>query len=318
MLSAKLKRPELLDPVRRNLNSMFYLLHPNYEVVTEISNRQDRNQRGTMNGYWFPLRYLAMLDQNGQFATIANHFTSAYSSLSTLMEYPELAGPMPAEKPLPSNFRKDMGTLGIVRFRRGGTSATILSDNSTFFTLRKGDAVIQAVRFASAFFGKGQFVGSKTQAVGDEIILPQYLEAPYYQPLDPARKFSASNWEEMRNHRAKSQVCRLTQTVGITEKPDGFQLRIEANGTKGVPVTVEISFREGGQLAGCEQSGPETFLLSANKGSYSVGSDRIRFGPGLSEHRYTQVRGALPRMPGQTVYLTGFTPMKRTIGFEIS
>lgn len=65
-LATKLNRPELLDPVRQNLHALPYLLHADGEVVTEISRRQDQFTRGTINGYWFPLTYMALKDQDGQ------------------------------------------------------------------------------------------------------------------------------------------------------------------------------------------------------------------------------------------------------------
>ena len=71
VLAAKLKRPELLDPVRRNLRAMMYMLHPDGEVVTEVSKRQDQFVRGTMAQYWFPALYLAVHDSDGQFSTLA-------------------------------------------------------------------------------------------------------------------------------------------------------------------------------------------------------------------------------------------------------
>ncbi len=317
VLAAKLKRPELLDPVRRNLQSMLYLMHANYEVVTEISRRQDRNQRGMMSGYWFPLRYLAARDHNGQFATIANHFTPAFSSLPAMMEYPEMAGPMPAAAALPSDFRKEMRALGIVRFRRGAMSATLLSDNARFFTLRQGDAVIQAVRFASAFFGKGQFSGAEVQSFNGGFALTQDLEGPYYQPFDPPRRVTPANWSKLREERTKSPICRLRQSASIMQTQHGFRVRMQSEGTAGVPVAIEIGFRDGGQLEGCEQDGAGAALLRAGTGSYTVGGDRIRFGPGLCEHRYTDVRGALEKLPGLSVYLTAFTPVDHSVEFDL-
>ena len=81
-LAAKLKRPELLEYPRRNLDSMLYLIHPDYEVVTEISRRQDLNQRGDMGPYWFALAYLAQHAARWTIRTLAQHFAPTRASLS--------------------------------------------------------------------------------------------------------------------------------------------------------------------------------------------------------------------------------------------
>jgi hypothetical protein len=61
---------------------------------------------------------------------------------------------------------------------------------------------------------------------------------------------------------------------------------------------------------------PDAYVVSSENASYRVGSDAIRFGPGVTEHMYTQVRGAEPKLAGPSVYLTGVTPFDRTIEFE--
>ena len=95
VMAAKLRRPELLEPVRRNLHALQYLLHADGEVVSEISRRQDQFTRGTVTGYWFPLTYMAVTDRNGQFATLASRAAPDGARLSALLEYPELSQPLP-------------------------------------------------------------------------------------------------------------------------------------------------------------------------------------------------------------------------------
>ena len=118
-VAIKQRRWELLDPVRRNLDSMQYLLHSNGEVVTGISRRQDRNERGEISGYWMPLRYLAVRDKNGYYAAMARLAEPHGGSLAAAMQYPELRAPLPRETALPDDFEKNYGEWNIVRWRRG-------------------------------------------------------------------------------------------------------------------------------------------------------------------------------------------------------
>ena len=320
LLAAKLNRPELLEPVRRNLNAMLYLLHPGNEIVTEISRRQDLNQRGTIGVYWLPLAFLAARDGNGAFAALAREFAASHASLGDIMDLPELSQTLPASAALPENYEKLFPAIQVARIRRGRTSATmLLGGNSYFLTLRRGEAVINAVRFASAFFGKGQFVPKAAGKRDGAYHFSQTLQADYVQPLDPARKVSTGEWGATRAARRKTEICKLVQSATVTETPKGFRVRLQSAGTANVPLSVEISFRDGGKLEGCAPApkAANAWLLRGGMASYRVGSDVIRFGPGLAGHGYTQVRGAEPKLAGQSVYITGFTPFDHTVEFEL-
>lgn len=93
----------------------------------------------------------------------------------------------------------------------------------------------------------------------------------------------------------------------VTEQKNGFELRLQSQGTAGVPLAVEISLREGGTLEGCRPAphAVDGWLLEKDFATYRVGGDTVRFGPGAAGHLLTQLRGAEAKLPGQSVYLTG-------------
>ncbi len=318
VMAAKLKRPALLDPVRQNLRALMYLLHADGEVVTEISRRQDQYTRGGLAGYWFTLTYMAVADRDGAFATMARQAADGVR-LSGLLEYPELSQPLPAQQPLPSDYEKIFSEIGIARIRRGPLSATLaLGGSSRVLSLRYGDAVVEGVRFATSFFGKGQFVPATGTKEGSAYLFHQSLEAPYYQPL--ARTITPDTWTPTRPERRQTEINRLEQAAEVTEMKSGFRVRVKATGTSGVPLAVEISFRDGGRLEGCTAvpGTPGSYVLEGGAGVYRAGKNEIRFGPGGAPHRYVQLRGAELKLPGQSVYITGFTPFDQTLTFECS
>ena len=312
-----LDKPELYEPVRRNLEMTLYYVHPNGELVTEASGRQDQYQIGTLQNYWYPYFYMALQDQNGPFAAMANLISKEMETrrlirnLAYLQEDAGLHSPLPDSAPLPDNYVKSFPHSKLVRIRRGQMDATILADNSTFLTFHKGNAVLQAVRLASAFFGKGQFVSANIDQHGNHFVLRQELTGPYYQPY-PANQLPADgNWEKMpRINRPQSEIQQLTTIVEIVETEGKLELRIDIRGTAHVPVALELAFRHDGTLTGVStvDGVEDAYLLIEGTGTYRYGSDQISFGPGQATHSWTQLRGALPKLDGMCVYLTGETP----------
>ena len=316
-----LKRPEILDAVRKNLNMTMYYVHPNGEVVTEASNRQDKGTIKFLNSYYYSYRYLALLDKNGEFAAMCRLIekSSAYANSEHLNHFllePELWKELPAVKSLPTNYVKSFPYSGIVRIRRGQWDTTILSNNPGFLTFHKGNAVLQGMRIAASFFGKGQFQSSEIKQDGNHWILKNALEGPYYQPYPKDKIDPQGDLSKMpRIMRPKSEVQNLNYQVEISEHEDGINIDFDIKGTEGVPVTLELIFRPGGKLKGVNPiAGKLNSNLFADKeGSYSVGEDTIKFSPGLVVHKGINLRGALPSVDAPTVYLTGITPFKHTL-----
>ncbi|WP_460640377.1 hypothetical protein [Larkinella harenae] len=321
ILARGLKKPELYEPVRKNLMMTLYYVHPNGEIVTEASNRQDKGTIGNMARYYYCYRYMALLDKNGEMAALCRLIEKTCPKeqlagyLNYFLEDPTLWNELPASKPLPTNYAKAFPYSGVVRIRRENWDSTLLSNNASWLTFHKGNAVLQGMRMATSFFGKGQFDSTKIEQQGDTWVLQKSLDGPYYQPLSSDQIDPSGDWDKMpRANRRQSEIQKLDTTVKIKETANGLQIAIDIVGTEGVPVALELIFRAGGTLAGVKKHPKKdnAFLLSGESGSYTVGSDRIKFGPGTVEHKGVQLRGALPAMDTPTVYLTGYTPFHHT------
>ena len=323
-----LKRPELLEPVRKNLEMTLYYVHPDGEVVTEASRRQDRYQRGSMARYYYSYRHLARIDRNGRFAAITRQIErTARGQIGELMTFlvdPEFGAALPPDAPLPTDYARLFAHSGLARIRRGAASGTILANNTTLFSFRKGAAALEALRFATAFFGKGQFTADTLDGQNGRYVLRQELDGPYFQPLSKEQIAGGEHTKMAPNGtlaanskalRLRSNIQTLQAVVTLTEQAGAFQLGFEITGTTGVPVAIELAFRAGGKLQGVEPVAGvnDAYLLRSGTGRYTLGDDVIEFGPGCVEHTYTQIRGALPKWEGQSVYLTGLTPFRGTL-----
>lgn len=329
-LAHRMDRPDLRDAVRRNLDMTLYYLHPDGEVVTEGSRRQDRQQRGTLVRYYAAYREMAIRDGNGRFASAVAQI-EAESPMAVVRELPSfltepiLRRRLPAAAPLPTNYRKHFPHSQLVRLRRESLSATLLGGSTTFFSLRRGSAALEAVRLSSAFFGKGQFQSERIEESNGRFRLRQSLRGPYFQPLTPEKIAELRTYggmesngllrQDSRASRAQSNIQSLESIVELEEHPDRLELHVHVEGTDHVPLALELAFRRDGRLEGVEpvKDVADAYLLRTPEGRYRLGNDVITFGPGRVEHTWTQLRGALGKWDGQSVYVTGFTPFRFTL-----
>lgn len=346
-----LNRPALFEPVRRNLEMTIYYIHPNGEVETVGSRRQDQYQTSMITGYYLEYRYLAIKDSNRRFAAVARMIegmgierTNLARTLIHFLEDPTLREKMPESEALPSNYARVFPVTALARIRRGAVSATVyggtdwpmgvasgLASNPTFFNFRKGEAILDSVRMGASFFSKGFFRSKGLKAEGNRYVLQQRLEVPYYQPLPESERNARGDypltpaedrfWSKLNfPKRRMSEIKTLDQMVTISETNGAFELDFAVLGPKGVPVTIELSFRRGGQLEGVRPAGTAGSFIDGPMARYRVGSDVIEFGPGRADHErfnmegasYSAHRGSL-KTDGVCVYINGYTPFREKL-----
>ena len=318
-VARKMKVDYLYDVVRKNLDLTFFLVHSNGEIATETSNRQDQYLQRNMSGYYLAYNHMALLDQDGRYSGMVRYIEETVPAshlgymLPLFLEDSSLLDPLPEPVPLPTNYHRHFKYSDMVRIREGVVDMSVITGNSTFFTFFKGDAALEAMRLSSAFFGKGQFQSQQMVKKGDTYILSSVLEGPYYQPLPKGKiPADADAWTKVpRTERKQSEVQKLNTIVQITPKGGKATVRISVDGPENLPVTLELGFRSGGTFENAvpKEGVPDAWVVKDGEYTiYRAGNDSIRVGPGVRAHRWTQLRGALPKLQADCLYFTLYAP----------
>lgn len=229
-----LGRPELLEPVRRNLRMMAYLIHPGGDVVTDYSGRQDFGRQSDLSGFFLILKLMEERDRDPLFAALADLAGEALgqpgmlpnNALIGYLRYPELRRRKVEPGPLPDRYKvvinggfprerylQAMEAAGhggriyhsrlhpdfgapVARQREGKTSVTVMAEANSFFALRHGEARLLGVQIGTSF-GPG-FVKFQTlerlERLGQGYRLRAEEYKGYYGPV-PARDLPAAAGE---------------------------------------------------------------------------------------------------------------------------
>ena len=318
-MAKRMNLSQLYDDIRKNLNLSFYFVHSNGEIVTESSNRQDKYQISNLNGYYLAYNYMALLDKDDRFAGMVKYIekTVPVAQLEYMLPYfledESLLKDLPDGTPIPTNYHQYFKYSDIVRIRKDKVDLSILTNNTTFLTFFKGEAALEAVRLSASFFGKGQFMSQQMEKDGDGYVLLSSINGPYYQPL-PKEKIPAEGeaWGKVpRTERVQSEVQTLKTKIMVTEEKGKARIKITIDGPKNLPVTLELGFRMGGTLTNVtpKQGINNAFLVKNGEyATYRKGNDEIKIGPGICTHKWTQLRGALPKLQADCLYFTNYAP----------
>lgn len=317
-----LERKDLMDVVRKNLDMTLYYIQPGGEVLTDASGRQDAARTGYVNGYYYTYLFFAIRDKNPSYSAVCELIEREMPErvlhyLPYLLELPTFTLPIPTPSKIPDNYFKRFAHSGVFRIRRGDTDISVIEKNPTFFSFMKGGAVLQSLRLAAAFFGdRGQFIAQQADFDGKKIVLSKTEKHGYFQPFPKDKIPGDGIYEKMpREERTLSEPQIMHYQVSISENDGKLRMDIQIEGTDHVPVSMEMSFRPGGELSGAttDKHVEDSFFLEEGMGQYKVGKDVITFGPGMAEHKWATMRGMLPKQQGNSVYITGYTPFKHTI-----
>lgn len=313
-----LSKPSLLQPVRKNLEMMYYYMEPDGELVSTDSRRQDQYAPRNISLFYLQYRYMAILDNNSHFAAIAKQIESMKDfgeavldkSLFHFMENSLLQKELPVTDRLPVNYEKLFTTSHLLRIRRNNTTATLFggvdwplliasgrSNSPNFFSYRKGKAILKYMRLSTNFFSMGYFYSEGLKKEGNKYILHKKLAVPYYQPLPQSQRNDKGDyklspsiddrfWNKMDfKNRPVSNVKTLETTISFLETNGTIELNFSIAGLEAVPVTIELCFLEGGKLSGVSAADDGNNFLKKGYAEYELEGDVIRFGPGSLAHQ---------------------------------
>jgi hypothetical protein len=321
-----LDRPELLEPVRRNLDLSYHLLHSDGTVVTSFSGRQDRGQRIVLVNMADSYYNMARRDGNGFYAAVADWLCASAPHggnglLEPFLTHPEWRVDDLAREPLPDSYAKVYSTARLWRVRRGKTSATAGAGITAPFSVKHGEVNLTSVNLCASYFAIAQFSGESFEEVDDGIQMTHISRSAdgrrpgYDQPLDQAVPFDT--FYATRKDRDVYVLPPLTTTLKIVEVEGGFDLHVTSKGYDRVPFQIACDFTPGGELdfeSGAMQGQVGAVaILKSGHATYHIGNDAISIGPGAYGHRFWQMRGSESAPHAFRVLMTFMTPVDQKL-----
>jgi hypothetical protein len=345
ILADLLDRPDLHEPVHRNLHAQLDLTGGDGTVETVHSRRQDQHDPFPLGPFLGQLTRAALRHSCARCADGARRAADApgVPAVDVLAEQlldPSLTAPLPAGTD-PEPVRRLFREARLLRETRRGAEFTVyggsdvpaagriasgLACNPTFLRMHAGAVAVDSLRLSRDFFGLGPFRAEQMSVTGGRIVLRETVSAAYYQPLPRTarRDDGAYDLEHEGRFAARMSFAQrsrdpvsLTTTVEVLLGDDGADLTITTAG----PATahaLEIALSPGGDLTGAVPLGDGRFELVEGTATHTRDGATLRIGPGTGSgadrppvyrpgEAYT-VSGGTDAVGGTRLYMTWRSP----------
>lgn len=364
-VSRILDKPELLEPVRKNLEMMQYLIHPSGEIVTDYSGRQDFGVKSNLSNYYLIYRLMASLDQNPLFAHMADLGAECMTEPGSIennamighLLYPTLRNDKQTRVTLPEEYmviinkshprsaylkiscdkdettnilhsapHKEFGSP-VVRYRKKDTSATIMTNTPSFFSLRNGEARLLGVKVSTSF-SPGIVYFDEFEELNGGYRVRKVMEKGYNGPI-PERYLKNLNpldekvnpWHILpHQYRTMTHLQKHEIIIDITPGKESWQIHVRSDDLEDVFTQITFIFGEEGTISGkgIEQTNNNQYFLTSGNFDYGIGEKVIKISPGAHEHRLDVLRDDAHASDCKHVSINLMTPIDIKFDVKLS
>lgn len=326
------KKDYIFEAVRRNLNMMMYLFHPNGYIVTEYSTRQDKARKVKMGAdYAIVYQFMAQMDKNEHYSWLAaraaedsgyNEFIYIYDEVFDFKEIPQ--------KPISSSYtvlinegEKEKGGFGnnVLRHRRDELSVTVMENEKDMIYIQYGNIRLFGISLVVGWFGIAAVsfpVLKKTES--GEYVLECRLRGSYLDVLPPDCTIGKNgNWHLM-SESTRTRINEVFMTIRIKiALGDGFiDVTVESEDKPHVLGQLVCKTDLDSDISGeyLKKADDNNWLLTRGAALCSNQGYAIEISGGSFEHRKVNLRNYVTDVNAKNILLNFCTPCKKTVRFK--
>lgn len=327
------------DAVRKNLNMMKYMLHPEDYIVTEYSARQDRAQKIKMSSYAIPYLLMACMDNDKEFSYLADLCIENSKSLGRLLVYCNLYEAELAKKPPCkqisesytvllnennlSELRQKHSIFGdtVLRYRKDKLSITVMAGQQEFMFVQYGKARACSIKLPIGWFGIGGVDFSQIKRISEtKFTLSTQIYGDYFQTLNSESvKEYNGNYIKMPNDQRERIGCVETNAeITIELKDNGVDLNISVDKMPYIFTQLVIGFDSDGEIEGegIVNLPNGAFLPTDGKARYIIDSEWIEVEGEANSHNYDVIRGDIYNKHLKNLVFNALSPKDWKIKFR--
>ena len=326
MLFEETGEKKYLEYARRNLHMMLTYLEPDDTIFSENSHRQDKGMTAYPRDYFYQFLEVAALTGDDELGKAACRILEDTKKLNLqlapdclhlyLLSKPMREYRFPGSSLL-ENYEVQYGKSGIVRYRDGDFSFTLLEDNPKFLFYRIG-AIGGFLRISLGYFDQRHLKATNIRKTEMGYAFDFHADGWYYQPFSDAKGDIVDFFKVDNAKREKIVKNTLDISFSLVKKEHGFDISFTGKGIDGVYMMLEWAVQpdtdvenEGFSLVAKAGDG---MVVKSGKVVVRRGMDRFSISPLVAVRDITHGGyGSEPQSPDHfTIYNCLATPFDHT------